>query len=484
MKANFHLRTIMPYLFIIGLISVWSCKEKATPTPTPTTKSSAKFITKFTFGTLIPVVEAIVSGTTIAATVPAGTDITKLVPTVTLSDKATVSPASGAVQDFSKAVTYTVTAEDGSTQAYTVNVTVAKPVNNGTVYIGSMDGNLYAVDALTGAKKWQFVTGDAVLGTPTVVNGVVFFASWDKKLYALDAETGAKKWESNPATVALLQPFAAPMVSNGMLYYGGEHFLYALDAATGAKKWEFRNDEIYPWQASPTVVSGIVYASIRGSSGGKSGLHALDAATGTLKWHQPGIGISESSPAIADGILYAGSEFNGFMAFDAQSGSVKWTFASGLITNSSPTVVNGTVYVGASALTHTNNDKLYAIDAKTGAKKWEFNTLDGGPDYSSPIVASGMVYIGAGSTLYAVDAASGVKKWEAKPEANNLIVSGSVVAMGLVYQGIGKKLYAFDAATGAKKWEYETGRAIRHSSPCVVSKDGTVYHAGISGMVQ
>ena len=482
MKANFHLRTIMPYLFLIGLILVWSCKEKATPTPT--TKSSAKFITKFTFGTLTPAVEATVSGTAIAATVPAGTDITKLVPTITLSDKATVSPASGAVQDFSKSVTYTVTAEDGSTQAYTVNVTVAKPVNNGTVYIGSMDGNLYAVDALTGVKKWQFATGDAVLGTPTVVNSVVFFASWDKKLYALDAETGAKKWESNPATVALLQPFAAPMVSNGMLYYGGEHFLYALDAATGAKKWEFRNDEVYPWQASPTVVNGIVYASIRGSSGGKSGLHALDAATGTLKWHQPGIGISESSPAVAEGLLYAGSEFNGFMAFDAQTGAVKWTFASGLITNSSPTVANGTVYVGASALTHTNNDKLYAIDAKTGVKKWEFNTLDGGPDYSSPIVASGMVYIGAGSTLYAVDAVSGVKKWEAKPEANNLIVSGPVVAMGLVYQGIGKKLYAFDAATGAKKWEYETGRAISHSSPCVVSKDGTEYHAGISGMVQ
>ncbi|HAK79325.1 MAG TPA: hypothetical protein DCM71_21075 [Runella sp.] len=482
MKAHFHLRTIMPYFFIIGLISVWSCKEKATPTPV--TKSSAKSIAKFTFGTLTPAVEATVSGTAIAATVPAGTDITKLVPTITLSDKAMVSPASGVVQDFSKEVSYTVTAEDASTQVYKVSVTVATPPNNGTVYVGNLDGNFYALDALTGTEKWKFKTGASINSTPTVVNGVVFFASWDKKLYALDAETGAKKWESNPATVALLQPFAAPIVSNGILYYGGEHFLYALDAATGAKKWEFRNDEIYPWQASPTVVNGIVYASIRGSSGGKSGLHALDAATGTLKWHQPGIGISESSPAVADGLVYAGSEFDGFMAFDSQTGAIKWAFASGLITNSSPTVANGIVYVGASALTHTNNDKLYAIDAKTGAKKWEFKTPDGGPDYSSPIVANGIVYIGAGSTLYAVDATLGTKKWEAKPEANNLIFSGPVVATGLVYQGIGKKLYAFDATTGAKKWEYDTGRAISHSSPCVVAKDGTVYHAGISGVVQ
>lgn len=472
------------FLILCMMMLVFSCKKDNNSTPTPTTKSSAKSIIKFTFGTLTPAVEAIISGTAITATVPAGTDITKLVPTITLSDKATVAPALGTAQDFSKEVSYTVTAEDASTQLFKVTVTVDKPTNNGTVYIGNLDGNFYALDALTGAEKWKFKTGASINSTPTVVNGVVFFASWDKKLYALDADTGAKKWESNPTTIKLLQPFAAPMVSNGVLYYGGEHHLYALDAVTGAKKWEYQHDEVYGWEASPTVVNGIVYASIRGSSGGKSGLHALDAATGTLKWHQPDIGISESSPAMADGFLYAGSEFNGFMAFDTQTGAIKWTFASGLITNSAPTVANGIVYVGASALTHTNNDKLYAIDAKTGAKKWEFKTPDGGPDYSSPIVANGIVYIGAGSTLYAIDASSGTKKWEVKPEANNLIFSGPVVATGLVYQGIGKKLYAFDATTGAKKWEYDTGRTISHSSPCVVAKDGTVYHAGISGMVQ
>ncbi len=485
MKTPTNFPLLISCLFILGLITAWSCKDKITPSPTPVTKSSVKDITKFSFAALNPAVEATINGTVITATVPAGTDITKLVPTITLSDKATISPASGTAQDFSKAVTYTVTAEDGSKQPYTVSVTVEKPVNNGTVYIGNLDGNFYALDALTGAKKWEFKTGGSINSTPTVVNGVVFFASWDKKLYALDAETGAKKWESNPATVALLQPFAAPMVSNGMLYYGGEHYLYALDAATGAKKWEYMNDDVYSWEASPTVIDGVVYATIRGSSGGKSGLHALNATTGALKWHQPGIGISESSPAVVNGVLFAGSEFNGFMALDAQTGAIKWTFASGLITNSSPTVANGVVYVGASAIANANNDKLYAVDAATGAKKWEFKTPDGGPDYSSPMVANGIVYIGAGGTLYAVDAASGTKKWEAKPEAaGNLITSGPVVATGLVYQGIGKKLYAFDAVTGAKKWEYDTGRTIDYSSPCVVAKDGTVYHAGMSGLVQ
>ena len=69
-----------------------------------------------------------IDGTSISATVPHGTDVTALVPTITVSAGATISPASGQAQDFSSPVTYTVTAEDGTTTAdYTVTVDVAAP---------------------------------------------------------------------------------------------------------------------------------------------------------------------------------------------------------------------------------------------------------------------------------------------------------------------------------------------------------------------
>ncbi len=89
-------------------------------------KSMAKDIATFVFGGLSPAVNGIIDGTTkiISTTLPAGTDATKLVPTITVSPKATVSPATGVAQDFSKAITYTVTAEDGSTQAYSATITV------------------------------------------------------------------------------------------------------------------------------------------------------------------------------------------------------------------------------------------------------------------------------------------------------------------------------------------------------------------------
>ena len=55
---------------------------------------------------------------------PAGTDVTELVPTIEVSEGATVEPASGVAQDFTNPVNYTVTAQNGTTAVYTVTVIV------------------------------------------------------------------------------------------------------------------------------------------------------------------------------------------------------------------------------------------------------------------------------------------------------------------------------------------------------------------------
>ena len=60
----------------------------------------------------------------ITFTLPAGTDVTELVPTIEVSEGATVDPASGVPQDFTAPVTYTVTAQNGTTAAYIVTVVV------------------------------------------------------------------------------------------------------------------------------------------------------------------------------------------------------------------------------------------------------------------------------------------------------------------------------------------------------------------------
>ncbi len=148
MKTSYSL---LSTLFCLLLLWVVSCKKEepavtpgGTTNPGTTTKSSAKAITAFAFSALSPAVTATVDATakTISATVASATDVTKLVPTITVSDKATVSPATNVVQDFSKAVTYTVTAEDGTTQVYAATVIADKPIVNTVSLFGTYGGTL------------------------------------------------------------------------------------------------------------------------------------------------------------------------------------------------------------------------------------------------------------------------------------------------------------------------------------------------------
>ena len=472
-------KTLPPPLYILlGIfLAICSCKkDELEVIPTPT-KSSAKEITKFSFAALSPAVEATIDATakTIKATLPAGTDETKLVPTILISEKATLSPGNGVFQDFSKEVSYTVMAEDGSIQVWKVIVVLAKPVDNGTVYAGNYDGFFYAVDASNGTKKWEVKLPKGINATPSLANGIVYISCLDKKLYAFEAATGIKKWDFLHGKS---NDFSSPTIMEGVIYLGGGTEIYALDAATGTKKWEFTGDGIYSWDASPTVLNGTVYGIIRGSVGGKSGIYALDAKTGVVKWNQPNYGLIESSPAIANGLIFTGNESHNVLAFDSNTGSLVWEYKTNdFITFSAPTVFNGMVYIGSW------DKKLYALDITNGTKKWDFAT-DGWIN-SSPYVANGIVYFGSNDDkLYALDATTGIKKWTVELEKFAYVESSPLVNNNTVFVTSGKSIYALDATTGVEKWKFQTSRSFGKSSPCLLDKNGKVFHSGISGIVQ
>jgi hypothetical protein len=94
----------------------------------PTAKSSAKDLTAFSFAS--PLASGVISGTNITVTVPSGTNVTALVATFTSSALSNVKVGATAqvsgttANNFASPVTYTVTAEDGTTKTYVVTVTV------------------------------------------------------------------------------------------------------------------------------------------------------------------------------------------------------------------------------------------------------------------------------------------------------------------------------------------------------------------------
>jgi outer membrane protein assembly factor BamB len=259
-------------------------------------------------------------------------------------------------------------------------------VANGTVFVGSRDNHVYALDAATGDKQWAFETVHPVRSSPAVADGIVFVGSRDNHMYALDAATGDKQWTfeiSNWVT-------SSPAVADGTVFLGSDdNTVYALDAATGDKQWTF---EISNWVTSwPAVVDDTVYVGSDDNT-----VYALDAATGDEQWaFETGIWIT-SSPAVADSTVFVGSDDNTVYALDAATGDEQWAFETDHSVRSSPAVADSTVFVGS------DDHNLYALDAATGDKQWAFET--GHMVRSSPAVADGTVFVGSDDhNLYALE---------------------------------------------------------------------------------
>jgi cytoskeletal protein RodZ len=140
MNRNTTIAIWIIVIIIIVIAGIWWYNAAQSPsisTETPTqTQSSDKAITSFTFQTLTPAANATIDegAHTITVNVPPNTNVTSLTPTIEVSDSATVSPASGTPQNFTNPVTYTVTAQDGSTQNYivTVNKTTSGSSSSGS----------------------------------------------------------------------------------------------------------------------------------------------------------------------------------------------------------------------------------------------------------------------------------------------------------------------------------------------------------------
>ena len=79
--------------------------------------------------------------------------------------------------------------------------------SDGTVYVGSGDNKLYAINGKTGVKIWEFETGDWVDSSPSIgSDGTVYIGASDKNLYAINGKTGAKLWEFKTEAFGLPPP--------------------------------------------------------------------------------------------------------------------------------------------------------------------------------------------------------------------------------------------------------------------------------------
>lgn len=150
-------------------------------------------------------------------------------------------------------------------------------VAGGILYIGSLDGKMYALDAMTGQIKWTLETAGPIRHSAAVVGGRVFFGSHDTNIYALDSASGGVIWAFN--TGAGIS--TAPVVANGTVYIGSrDGSFYALDAITGQEQWPaYETGGPIETSAALTEDGTIVFF-------GSEDMHAyaVNATSGQLKW--------------------------------------------------------------------------------------------------------------------------------------------------------------------------------------------------------
>jgi outer membrane protein assembly factor BamB len=301
----------------------------------------------------------------------------------------------------------------------TGSAVVSSPaVVDGTVFVGSLDNNTYALNATTGVQVWNYTTGGPIQwSSPAVASGVVYVGSTDGKVYALNATTGILVWNYTTCSSVL----SSPIVAVGVVYVGSEDKnVYALNATTGTQIWNYTTDSSV-W-SSPTVADGKVFVGSWDSN-----VYALNASTGNKIWKYTTSGVVVSSPAVVGGVVYVGSWGSKIYALNATTGSSVWNYATGGAVWSSPAVTDGRVYVGS------DDNKTYCLNASTGNHMWNYTT--GGAVESSPAVADGVVYVGSNDgNVYFLNATTGTLVWS-KPTGGGF--SSPAVADGMLYVGSG-----------------------------------------------
>jgi outer membrane protein assembly factor BamB len=127
-------------------------------------------------------------------------------------------------------------------------------IDNGKVFIASLDDYLYALDASTGKELWRFKAGGALSSTPILNNGLVLVGGFDNKLHALDASTGEEKWSATTDAWVWSKPF----VNSGKAYFGDfDGNAYAVNLSDGSRVWGKQLDH-GPIRGAPAVTSSAV----------------------------------------------------------------------------------------------------------------------------------------------------------------------------------------------------------------------------------
>lgn len=336
-----------------------------------------------------------------------------------------------------------------------------------------------AIDAATGATVWTYSAPASVRDTPSVSGNTVYFGTHDHSLYALNATTG--HLVCSYATTGQIE--SSPVVGNvdgtGDVVFFGDIGLgekrnagheWAVNGVGNTNgnctlKWSFNSFGVTlngtrtgSW-SSPALAQDPTgrWVVVFGSTNPDDSVYSLDAVTGTQIWRYATVNTTSA-------------------AGDKDVGAPPSVTPPG-----ENGITDGAVYVPG------KNQIFYALDLKTGALMWKFNLKAasgaGGKAICMPAVVDVNVLCTFNTYLYDLNANNGSVIWRSQA-----LTAGSFVASPSVSGGAGSQVvfagdlagveHAYALATGLQVFSYQTSTAIISSTAIAANE---IFFGGMDG---
>ena len=250
--------------------------------------------------------------------------------------------------------------------------------SGGVVYVGDLGGVFHAVNASDGKRLWTVKAGSEIKSSPVVYGDRVLIGSYDENLYCISTKDGSILWKFKTNGPV----HATPSIASGLAFVTGCDAVFRAIRISDGKEVFNVSSGAYTG-ASPALRAGMAYYGTF-----ENEVLGVSLAQKQIVWHyehpQRKYPYYSSAAVTASRIVLGGRDklVHGLNP----NGKVAWTFTTRARVESSPAIAGGRVYVGS------NDGRFYVLALTNGAKLWEFNA--GAPLAASPAIANGRIVIG------------------------------------------------------------------------------------------